>query len=180
MNVARTSNRRIRGFSLVELVIVIVIIGIIAAIAIPRVSRGARGAGESALRSDLATLRNAIELYASEHNSVFPGTKPDGSTGDNATFSDQLLKYSDAAGNTADAKNTATGITLGPYLRKQIPPLPVGSAATNRGQSTVKLGDPLPTPDATTAWLYDNKTGELAANTAATDTDDAGKKYSDY
>jgi prepilin-type N-terminal cleavage/methylation domain-containing protein len=58
---------RTRGFSLVELVIVVVIIGVIAAIAVPRISRGAKGAGESALRGSLATLRNAIDMYAPEH-----------------------------------------------------------------------------------------------------------------
>ena len=51
-----------RAFSLVELVIVLVIIGIVAAIAVPRITRGATRASAVALRSDLATLRNAIEL----------------------------------------------------------------------------------------------------------------------
>ncbi len=52
-----------RAFSLIELVIVVVILGIIGAVAIPRMSRGAEGAAESALVSNLATLRGAIELY---------------------------------------------------------------------------------------------------------------------
>ena len=55
------------GFSLIELVIVVVIIGIIAAIAIPRLSRGSQGAADSALSGNLAVLRAAIELYATEH-----------------------------------------------------------------------------------------------------------------
>src|SRR4051812_8894152 len=56
-----------RGFSLIELVIVVVIIGIIAAIAVPRMSRGSQGASDSALGANLAVLRNAVDLYQTEH-----------------------------------------------------------------------------------------------------------------
>ena len=59
------------GFSLVELVIVVVIIGVIAAIAVPRISRGAKGANESAVRTNLQTLRTAIDLYAAKHDGQF-------------------------------------------------------------------------------------------------------------
>ena len=83
------------GFSLVELIIVIVIIGVLAAIAIPRISRGSRGAGESALVANLAILRNALELYSSEHNSDYPGAKTDGTNGVGAdSMVTQLTKYS--------------------------------------------------------------------------------------
>src|SRR5262245_11019580 len=62
-----------RAFSLIELVIVVVIIGIIAAIAIPRMSRGSAGAADSALAQNLAILRNAIDMFQTEHGGVFPG-----------------------------------------------------------------------------------------------------------
>ena len=58
------------GFSLLELVIVVVIIGVISAIAIPRMTRGASNAGATALRANLAVLRNAIEIYRAEHQAV--------------------------------------------------------------------------------------------------------------
>ena len=35
-------------------------------------SRGAKGANDSALSGDLATLRNAIDLYAAEHMGAYP------------------------------------------------------------------------------------------------------------
>src|SRR5688572_30235377 len=76
------------GFSLIELVIVVVIIGIIAAIAIPRLSRGSAGAADSALSGNLAVLRNAVDLYATEHGGTFPKL---------AQFSNQLTQYTDAA-----------------------------------------------------------------------------------
>jgi len=116
MNTARTTRR---AFSLVELVIVIVILGIIGAIAVPRMSAGASGAGESSFVTDLAALRNAIELYAAEHGGEYPTE---------AAIVDQLTQYTNSAGATS-ATPTSTHI-FGPY-RHAIPTLKVGT--TNRG-----------------------------------------------
>src|SRR3954465_3648589 len=102
------------AFSLIELVIVMVIIGILAAIAIPRMSQGSAGAAGSALSGSLAVLRNAVDLYATEHGNVFPAL---------ATADAQLTLYTDASGGTSASKD-ATHI-YGPYLRKT-PPLPLG------------------------------------------------------
>lgn len=173
------SNKSRLGFSLVELVIVIVIIGVIAAIAIPRVSRGARGAGDSALRSDLAVLRNAIELYASEHNGVFPGANAAGGSygtaGTADSFKNQLLYYTDANGGVATTKD-ATHV-YGPYLRKQIPALPAG---TNRGSNDVTVTTTTPAASGTTGWVYCYTTGEIIANCADTEKDETDKLYNQY
>jgi prepilin-type N-terminal cleavage/methylation domain-containing protein len=171
--VMRFSGERRRGFSLVELVIVIVIIGIIAAIAIPRVSRGTRGAGESALVGDLAVLRNAVELYASEHNGAYPGSTADG-TGNGAdtegSLISQLTKFSDVSGDVQDA--WAADHPFGPYVRKGIPPLPV---STKRGNTGVQI-DTTNTPPAVVAtagigWVYNPDTGDLVANSDETGED---------
>jgi prepilin-type N-terminal cleavage/methylation domain-containing protein len=154
-----------RGFSLVELVIVIIIIGIIAAIAIPRVSRGSRGAGESALTSNLSIMRNAIELYASEHNGDYPAAKGDGvnSAETPEAFESQLLKYSSADGEVADARDATH--PFGPYLRKQIPPLPV---STKRGNTDVAIdttnSPPLVVTTDGVGWVYNPTTGDIIAN----------------
>jgi prepilin-type N-terminal cleavage/methylation domain-containing protein len=145
-----------RGFSLVELIIVIVILGVIAAIAVPRISRGARGADESAVRQDLSIFRTAIEIYSAEHTGSYPG-----SDGSEQTFKDQLLKYSNRAGEVSDTK---TGNYIyGPYLRKQIPPLPVGTKA---GMSAVKMVNTAPAVDSAGdfGWIYNYSTGEIIAN----------------
>lgn len=159
------------AFSLVELVIVIVIIGIIAAIAIPRVSRGSRGAGESSLASNLSVLRNAIELYASEHNGDYPGAKAragGGVVGNTAAdFTEQLTRYTDAVGKTSLTRDPANGIVYGPYLRKGIPPVPVGPVAI-RGSTAVVIDTTNPAPVATEAdggWVYNPTTGDIIANT---------------
>ena len=73
MTVTRNKNCKLmgvkspNGFSLIELVIVVVIIAIIGAIAIPKMSRGAAGANDAALSQDLAVLRSALDLYATEN-----------------------------------------------------------------------------------------------------------------
>ncbi len=169
--------RRTNAFSLVELVIVVVIIGIIAAIAVPRISRGAKGATESAVRGSLAGLRAAIDLYAAEHNGVFPGKNTNaGLAGGVASdFVDQLTKYSNVDGATG-AYNTATGVIYGPYLRNGMPPLPVGPAATKTDLLFVATSPP--TPDNAGGWVYNPDTGEIRANTDVTD--EAGNNYSDY
>ncbi|HRX83815.1 MAG TPA: prepilin-type N-terminal cleavage/methylation domain-containing protein [Phycisphaerae bacterium] len=168
-----------RAFSLVELVIVIVIIGIIAAIAVPRISRGAKGATESAVRGDLAALRAAIDLYAAEHNGVFPGQhKNDGSAGGAASDAvDQLTKYSDINGKTGDYSAT-DGIVYGPYLRNGMPPLPVGA---NVGSTDIVFSTASPPTVAEgggEGWAYNQTTGQIIANTSAKDESDTA--YSTY
>jgi general secretion pathway protein G len=177
MSLAR---RKHTGFSLVELVIVIVIIGIIAAIAVPRISRGAKGASESAVRGDVAALRAAIDLYAAEHGGVFPGkNKKDGTAGGAAAdFVEQLTKHSDKNGKTG-AYDAASGIVYGPYLRSGLPPLPVGA---NAGSKDVLFDATNSPPDVSEGggegWVYNPNTGEIKANTTATD--ESGGNYSDY
>ena len=170
---ARNRNTSNRGFSLIELVIVVVIIGIIAAIAIPRMSRGTAGAADSALGGNLNVLRNAIELFATEHGGKFP--EQIGTAGTD-TVDKQLTMYTNDQGATSATK-TATHI-YGPYLRK-IPPVTVGPMkSSNTAANAIKAGT---TPDGTVAgWIYDKDTGVIKANTAATDKDQNDKLYSDY
>lgn len=153
-----TQNRR-RGFSLIELVIVVVIIGIIGAIAIPRLSRGAEGASDSALSGDLAVLRNAIDLYATEHGGTYPAVD---------TFEDQLTQYTDDSGDTATSKSTTH--IYGPYIRK-IPSLKVGD---EKGSTNVAAA-----AGEGVGWVYDETAGTITAN-AGTAEDASGKLYTDY
>jgi prepilin-type N-terminal cleavage/methylation domain-containing protein len=148
------------GFSLLEVVIVVAIIAILAAIGIPRMSRGAKGASDAALTGDLATLRNAIDLYAAEHAGVYP---------DAADPNTQLTQYTNSTGGV-NATKTATHI-YGPYMRS-IPPLPVGAK---------KGGVKLAAADAAgVGWIYDKTLGTIRANTTASEKDEAGKLDSDY
>jgi prepilin-type N-terminal cleavage/methylation domain-containing protein len=158
------SNRNAyKGFSLIELVIVVVIIGIIGAIAIPRMSRGTAAAADSALTSNLATLRSAIDLFAAEHNQTYPAL---------ATISDQLTKLTNSSGGVDTGTGKAGGFIYGPYLRK-VPPLPVGAQKGNTG-FTDTLGT------AGFGWVYNAATGEVKANCPDAEVDETGKKYNTY
>lgn len=152
--------RKSRAFSLVELVIVVVILGIIAAIAIPRMSRGAQGAVESRLRSDLAVLRSAINLYAAEHNGKFP---------DDATFAAQLTGYTDIDGATNATKTGA--FIYGPYIGA-IPALSVG---TNKGKSAVAAAT-----GPTIGWIYIEASGTITPNLPIGELDSTGVPYANY
>lgn len=162
---------RTRAFSLVELVIVVVILGIIAAIAVPRISRGSRGAGDSSLRSSLAALRNAIDLYYAEHGGTYPGAD-----GLEATLIDQLTKKTDASGNVG----TTAGVHIyGPYLRgNAFPPVQVGPNRTATGILMANTGPTVNEAQTTKGWVYNYVTGDLIANTD--DTDENGKAYNTY
>lgn len=156
MNVSGT---RRRGFSLIELVIVVVIIGIIGAIAIPRMSRGAAGAADASLTADLAVLRNAIDLYHTEHQGTYPAL---------ATFVEQMTTYTDVNGN--DQATKSGNFIYGPYLRA-VPKLKV--KGTGNGSSVV-----VATLGGAGGWVYDQSTGAITAN--STDTDDQGVAYNTY
>lgn len=153
------------GFSLIELVIVVVIIGIIAAIAIPRLSRGSAGAADSAVSGNLAVLRNAVDLYATEHGGTYPTV---------AAFENQLTQFTDASG-TASATKTSTAI-YGPYLRK-VPPLPVGA---NKNSVVILDGSSGSAGGSAGAWFYNASTGDIKANCPDAEVDASGKKYNTY
>ena len=157
------SNRK--AFSLIELVIVVVILGIIAAIAIPRIGSGSQSAGESALRANLASLRNAIDWYYGEHKNKYPGEVGDGTNaaGSELAFSNQLTTYTNASGGFSTEK-LATH-PYGPYIRGGIPTLPVG---TNKGVATVDV-QAITTPLAVNVaggdgWIYSTGTGQIIGN----------------
>ena len=154
-----------RAFSLVELVIVVVIIGVIAAIAVPRISRGAKGAGESALRGSLASLRNAIDMYAAEHGGAFPGA-------DNLepTLIRQLTEKTDTFG--------VAGGNFGPYLRRGFPPCPVGARSGDTGVILAATGPAVVEVTAGKGWVYNSVTGAIIVN--CDDPDDSGVITSTY
>ncbi len=156
------SRCRTSAFSLIELVIVVVIIGIISAIAIPRLSRGSAGAADNALRGNLAVLRSAIELFAAEHDGVYP---------DPTTFEAQMTMKTNVQGVPDVGETGAAEFLYGPYLR-EIPKLPVG---VNKGFNGVSDTD-----GPSIGWLYDPDTHEIRANAEATEKDAAGVLYTDY
>lgn len=152
--------KRTRAFSLIELVIVVVILGIIAAIAAPRMSRGSRGAVDSALKTDLAVLRNAIELYQIEHEGLYPTA---------SGFHDELETFTSITGAASGTKDATH--YLGPYIAA-VPAVSVGS---EKGSDLVAAA-----PGPGVGWIYDQSTGVIYANVDSGLEDDRGVAYIDY
>lgn len=177
------------GFTLVELLIVVIILAILAAIVIPQFSSSTTDAQESALDSNLAAMRSAIELFKVQHNGIYPGaiattggtcaaTKGTGAINTAQAWMDHLLMSSDATGNTCSVGDTTT-FKYGPYLRKGIPPDPI----TNKGALAADIvvtttGAPIAPAAATGGWAIDTKSGQIVMNSNANDS--KGKAYSTH
>ena len=68
------SNQRMRGFTLIELMIVVAIIGILAAIAIPQFASYRIKAFNSAAQADLHSAQTTFEVYFNDNN-VYPSAE---------------------------------------------------------------------------------------------------------
>lgn len=147
------------GFTLVELIIVIIILGILAALAIPQFTTSTDDAKTSTLKANLAVLRNALQLYYAQHNSVYPG----------ATIVTQLTQYTNAAGTVSATKDPA--FPFGPYLTK-FPDNPLSVSGAAVAGVTVGTDAGTLTADAapTNGWKYSSATGKIIANNATYET----------
>ncbi len=66
----------VRGFTLIELLVVMAIIATLLTVAAPRYLRSVDDAREAALKSNLAQMREAIDLFHADHGS-YPQALPD-------------------------------------------------------------------------------------------------------
>ena len=140
------------GFTLVELLIVVIILGILAAVVIPQFKPAAAESKEAALASNLATIRQAIELYKVQHNDSFP----------TAAVVTQLTSGTDVTG--------AAGTKYGPYIRNMFPANPID------GSSAVATAATMPAaPSGAGGWIYATGNGEFRANVTG-----AGPSTTDY
>jgi len=138
------------GFTLVEILIVVIILGILAAIVIPQFTQASNDARESALVSDLQTVRSQLELYKVQHLEAYPAQ---------ANFVTQLTSRTDAAGTVG---TDATAYPYGPYLQK-FPSNPFITTVANQTTVSFAATDPAAGGQAS-GWFFNTSTGKFIAN----------------
>jgi len=122
------------AFTLVEILIVVIILGILAAIVVPQFTAASDDAKESALASDLQTVRSQLQLYKLQHKNVYP--------------SDITLL------TQATDEDGAAGGNFGPYLTK----FPTNPFTDTSDVNTTAKGS------GAQAWYYTSSAGEFAPN----------------
>jgi len=113
------------GFTLVEILIVVIILGILAAIVIPQFTNASQDARESALLSQLQTLRSQIELYKLQHLDKLP---------DLVTSWNPMTTKTDSAGVLSVAPKA-----FGPYMQSA-PTNPINTLTTVTNGNTALAG----------------------------------------
>ena len=121
--------RRRRGFTLVELLVVIVVLAVLAAIVLPKFMNSSTRSKESALKSDLKLMRNAVSLFFTD-----TGTYP-------KTLADLTATAAPAKGlDTAAADKAVTASDWhGPYL-ESLPNDPISGAAFTYSTTSPTVG----------------------------------------
>ena len=144
-----TDNKRLNGFTLVEVLIVVVIMAVLAATIIPQFSDSSKDAKVSSAKFNLHTLRSQIQLYKSQHDGKVPG--------DDLA---ELLVTTNTAGTTDSSDGP---LVYGPYIQK-IPANPF-TASSSVAEIT---NDPAVSSDVTTTdgWLYNKTVGQVWINHA--------------
>ncbi|MFQ5601361.1 MAG: type IV pilin protein [Candidatus Krumholzibacteriia bacterium] len=156
-----------RGFTLVELLVVVIILGILAAVVVPQFTDHTNDARLATLDTNLAELRNAVELYYHQHNGRYPGQTDSNSGAEPAadastSFAEQLTMYTDVNGVTSATRDDT--YKYGPYLRRdELPTNPfTGSNSLLADASVNSLGTDI--FDGGSAWKFAVQIGKLIAN----------------
>jgi general secretion pathway protein G len=106
-----------KAFTLVEIILVVTILGILGAVVLPGFQNHAAKAKESAVKSNLTTIRSQLEIYKLQHSGVPPGYK-DGAEASIQTLMLQLTATSSVTGAVSESKMPVDPFLYGPYLKK--------------------------------------------------------------
>lgn len=147
-----------KAFTLVELLITVAILGILAAIVLPIFQYHITEAREASAKDNLRILRNAIELYATQHDDVPPG-----------------YPYNDPSLTPAFLPFTFQLVRDGHYL-SELPQNPFNEESSVR---IISDSQDFPSePAGTNGWIYKPLTKEIRLDWPGTDS--AGVAYFDY
>ena len=150
-----------KGFTLIEILIVVMVLGILAMVIVPQITVSTQDAKTSTMETNLAAMRNAVELYYIQHNNVYPGGTGADAAAAATAFVAQLTKYTNAAGATSDTVDAA--YPFGPYIKNGVLPTnPFNSLATVACDVSLDItATPLVTVLDDTGWYFYHKTGKL-------------------
>ena len=155
-----------KAFSLVEIILVVTILGILAAIVLPSFQNHTASAKESAVKSNLTTIRSQLEIYKLQHGGVPPGYV-NGAEAPIAELVLQLTATSTVTGAVSASKVPIDPYLYGPYLKK-IPENPFNGLSTiayvAEGTEFSAAAD-----GTSSGWLYKKETGELRVNWTGND-----------
>ncbi len=149
-----------KSFTLVEILIVVAILGILAALVLPQFQSHTQEAKESAAKDNLRILRNAIEIFAAQHDGTPPGY-PNNDTSlspSNHAFETQMV------GNT----KYLTDIPSNPFSEKSTIALLDNSEVFPTEPVQINLY----------GWVYQPATKTIKLNWPNTDSE--GVAYFDY
>ena len=146
--------KRVKAFTLVEILIVVVILGILAAIVIPQFTEASTEAKTSSLVTDLSSVRSQIELYKIQHNDNLPGV-PNGTHTATIDFEAAMTAGTDIFGEA--------GTDYGPYLMK----LPTNQFVDSDVVTAGVVADPPVVTDGTQGWYFNTSTGKFQATSHA-------------
>ncbi len=113
------------GFTLVELLVVIVVLAVLAAIVLPKFMNSSARSKESALKSDMKLIRNAVSLFQAD-TGKYPKTLAD------------LAETDKTLVKTADGNTVTAADWHGPYLESVIND-PISGTAFNYDNTTGKV-----------------------------------------
>lgn len=161
-----------RGFTLIELLIVISILGIMAMMVIPRFVGASSSSRGAALADQVRILREQVSLCRAQHQGQWPGVDSTGAISPDADLvAAQLTTFTDRNGDAGTGKSAT--FCYGPYL-PAVPANPISGLKT----FAIDTGAGTPTPDDSTAWIYQPATGKVWPNCTGSDGD--GKAYFQY
>ncbi len=161
-----------KGFTLIEILIVVMVLGILAMVIVPQITVSTQDAKTSTLETNLAALRNAIELYYVQHDNKYPGEvdEADGTTvfadaaiptDSDEAFIAQLTQFSDSTGKTSATKDT--DYPYGPYMKGG--EFPSNSFDdSNAVLCAISADITITTTTAAGGWIYYPKIGKILAN----------------
>ena len=163
------------AFSLVEIILVVTILGILGAIILPGFQNHTAKAKESAVKSNLLTIRSQLEIYKLHHRGVPPGYVNSAGV-PIETLVGQLTATSSATGAVSKSTVPVDPYLYGPYLKK-IPENPYNGlssiAYVSAGTYFSAAAD-----GTSSGWLYKKETSEFRVNW--TGNDSSGLAFYNY